>query len=70
MESLTTTIKFHLDSRLNEIATIDQDCNGLWGFTTTKGYNSWEGTLYKSFDKCYLDLKAYEKRNINQLKYN
>lgn len=68
MNAITTTIKFELDAKLKEIATIEQDCNGFWAFTTTKGYNGWEGELYNSFDKCYLSLKKYEKNNINDLK--
>lgn len=70
MNLITTVVKFELDARLNEIATIEQDCNGLWGFSTTKGYNGWEGDLYNSFDKCYLALKKYEKNNVTDLKYN
>ena len=70
MKALTTTIRFELDSRLNEVATIQEDYNGLWAFQTTRGYNGWEGDLFKSFDVCYKELKAYEKRNVTDLKYN
>lgn len=69
MTTLTTIIRFELDSRLNETATIEQDDNGTWGFTTTRGYNSWEGDGYKSFDAVYNKLKAYEKESIKDLKY-
>ena len=64
MEALTTQIKFNLDKRLNEIATIEQDCTGQWAFTTSKGYNGWEGQLYNNFDKCYSALKVYEKNSL------
>lgn len=70
MNALTTTIVFELDSNLKETAKIEQDCNGSWGFTTTRGYNSWEGENYKSFDKVYSALKAYEKRELLNLRYN
>lgn len=70
MTTLTTTIVFSLDSKLNETATIEQDCNGQWGFTTTRGYNTWEAIPYKSFDVAYSELKKYEKNSLNNLKYN
>jgi hypothetical protein len=69
MKATTTTIRFELDSKLNENATIEQDDNGLWGFTTNRGYNSWEGKLFKSFDEAYSNLKKYEKNSLNDLKY-
>jgi hypothetical protein len=69
MKAITTTIKFELPE-LNEIATIQENCFGQWAFTTTSGYNGWEGEPFKSFDKCYNELKSYEKRNIKDLKYN
>jgi len=70
MNALTSKIRFELDKRLNEIATIEESENGKWAFTTTRGYNGWEGLLLDSFDKCYNELKRYEKRNIIDLKYN
>lgn len=70
MDCLTTKIVFQLDSRLNELATIEEDCNGLWGFTTNKGYNTWEGEPYKSFDQAYKSLKVYEKNSVADLKYS
>jgi len=70
MNALTTKIVFSLDSNLKETATIEQDCNGLWGFTTTRGYNSWEVLPYKSFDKAYSALKTYEKNELINLKFN
>ncbi len=69
MKALTTTIKFELDITLNEIATINEDCNGFWGFTTNRGYNTWEGTPYKTFDAAFTSLKKYEKNSIENLKY-
>jgi len=70
MKALTTTIVFNLDSKLNETASIEMDCNGLWGFTTNRGYNSWEGVTYKSFDAVYTQLKKYEKQSLQNIKYN
>ena len=69
MNAITTKMVFEFDSRLNEIATIEENCNGIWAFTTNRGYNGWEGDGYKSFDSCYNALKKYEKNLINELKY-
>lgn len=69
MKFLTTTIRIELEASLNEIATIEQDDNGFWGFQTTKGYNSWEGTPFKTFDKAFTVLKKYEAESIKDLKY-
>lgn len=70
MNALTTQIKFELDIKLKEVATIEQDCTGQWAFTTSKGYNGWEGALHNNFDKCYSALKSYEKNSLKELKYN
>ena len=69
MNAITTQIKFELAAELNEIATIEQDFNGLWAFTTTKGYNGWEGDLFKSFNKCYNSLKKYEANSVKELEF-
>ena len=70
MTALTTEIKFILDKRLNEVATIEENSTGKWAFSTSKGYNGWEGTGFNNFDKCYSELKTYEKNSLNDLKYD
>lgn len=67
MKILTASIQIELDSRLNEIATIEQNENGVFAFVTTRGYNGWEGKGYKSFDSVYAALKLYEKQSITDL---
>ena len=59
---------FHL--ACGEIATVEKDVNGFWGFTTNKGYNLWEGNEETNSRKdCINRLRAFEAEVLNDMKY-
>ena len=59
---------FHL--ACGEIATVEKDVNGFWGFTTNKGYNLWEGEREtKSRKYCLTLLRGYDAEVVNDRKY-
>ena len=56
---------FHIAG--GDVASVQQDVNGFWGFTTKKGYNLWEGNeITKSRAKCIAILRELDK----SIKYN
>ena len=56
---------FHIAG--GDVARVQQDVNGFWGFTTKKGYNLWEGNeITKSRAKCIAILRELDK----SIKYN
>jgi len=54
-----------------ENATVEKGENGLWGFTTNKGYNSWEGCEGWSTKKTAVErLRECEKNWALDAKYD
>ena len=59
---------FHL--ACGEIATVEKDINGFWGFTTNKGYNLWEGEREtKSRKDCMNLLRGYDAQTVENKKH-
>lgn len=68
MTPLSPNLKFELDSRLDEVATIEQSFNGYWGFMTTRAYSTWDCFKFDTFEKCLANLIKYEKTCLKSLK--
>ena len=59
---------FHIAG--GEIATVEQDVNGFWGFTTNRGYNLWEGEREtKSRAKCIAMLRELDKSIKHEMQF-
>ena len=59
---------FHL--ACGEIATVEKDVNGFWGFTTDKGYNLWEGgEETKSRNACVARLRMFDNEVLKEQKH-
>lgn len=72
MKITTNVIQIELDAQLNEQATIYQNEKGLWGYTTTRGidtFDNYEEFYFKSFKSCLKDLEQYEKNSLRELRY-
>jgi hypothetical protein len=60
---------FHL--ACGEIATVEKDTNGFWGFTTNKGYNLWEGERETATKKeCLAILRKFDAETVLNKKYD
>jgi hypothetical protein len=62
---MTTTFTFSDGSESITIKTgerfsLEQDINGLWGYTSNKGYNSWENEVLPT-------TKAAAKKGLREL---
>ena len=64
MKASTELIRFDLDERLKEYATIERSDSGIWGVETTRGISTWGMKHFNSFDSAYAYLKSYEKEAI------
>jgi len=54
-----------------EVATLQrsEDSTKSWGFTTNKGYNTWEGDAYATRAEAYQAMKSYNDSLLNELKF-
>ena len=64
MKALTDIIRFKSE-KLDEIITI-QEWEGIWGFESTSGYNTFGSVDYNSFNEAYNQAKKYEKKSIDE----
>jgi len=57
--------------KTGEIFTVEQDCNGFWGYTSNNGYNLWEvGNLPTTKAQAIKMLRELEKIEVLNAKYN
>ena len=74
--AMTSIIKYTDNSELfvlktGEHATVEKGHDCGWGFTTTKGYNTWEGYPdgFKTKAEAKAHLKSFEADCIREMKY-
>jgi hypothetical protein len=71
---MTTTFKYNDKSetitfKTGEVFTLQQDINGFWGYTSNKGYNSWEAYEFKTKAQAKAAMRELEKNEILNAKY-
>ena len=73
---MTTNFKYQdgtevITIKTGDVFTVEQDCNGFWGYTSNKGYNLWETeNLAKTKSEAVKMLRELEKVEIENAKYN